>query len=170
MKRRMFLTGAAAASLAGTGCRREQSSWRTLTEAEARTLQALCGRIIPTDDLPGADQAGAVNFIDIQLTRRYRVHRAKYREGLAKADSIAGTRFHQAFAQLSAEQQLSCAEELERTAPDFFALLVGHTMQGYYGSPRHGGNRDAVSWRMLGLSPVQVRGRNQYVFNKGGKA
>ena len=104
------------------------------------------------------------------MTRRYRVHRAKYREGLAKADSIADTRYHQALAQLPTDQQLACAQELERTAPDFFALLVGHTMQAFYGSPRHGGNRDAVSWRMLGLAPVQVRGRNQYTFDKGGKA
>jgi len=35
-------------------------------------------------------------------------------------------------------------------------------MQGYYGSPRHGGNRDAISWRMLGLDEPPLRGRAQY--------
>lgn len=170
MRRRAFLAGAAVAGVAGTACRRESSSWRTLTDAEARTLQALCGRIIPTDDQPGADQAGAVNFIDIQLTKRYKVHRAKYRDGLAKAESIADSRFHKPLAELGADDQLRCAEELEKAAPDFFSLVVAHTMQSYYGSPRHGGNRDAVSWRMLGLSAVQVRGRNQYALPKGGKA
>jgi gluconate 2-dehydrogenase gamma chain len=37
-----------------------------------------------------------------------------------------------------------------------------HTLEGYYGSPRHGGNRDAVSWRMLGLDepPICAAARN----------
>jgi len=37
--------------------------------------------------------------------------------------------------------------------------LVDHTIQGFYGGPRHGGNRDAVSWRMLGLPTAPVRSR-----------
>jgi gluconate 2-dehydrogenase gamma chain len=40
-------------------------------------------------------------------------------------------------------------------------------MEGYYGSPRHGGNRDAVSWRMLGLDEPPLRGRAQYDLRKG---
>jgi gluconate 2-dehydrogenase gamma chain len=153
MKRRSFLAGAAAASLGATACRREQSSFRTLTQSEAQTLHALCAQIVPADDQPGADQAGAVDFIDIQLTRRYKQHRETYREGLKKAAPIV---------QLPPGDRLKFAEELERTAPRFFGLLVAHTMQSFYGSPRHGGNRDAVSWRMLGVPPVPVRGRNQY--------
>ncbi len=48
----------------------------------------------------------------------------------------------------------------------FFDLVRGHTLEGYYGSPRHGGNRDAVSWRMLGLAEPPVRGRAQYDLRK----
>ena len=33
----------------------------------------------------------------------------------------------------------------------FFDLLLTHTRQGFYGDPRHGGNRDLVSWKMVGL-------------------
>jgi gluconate 2-dehydrogenase gamma chain len=46
--------------------------------------------------------------------------------------------------------------------PAFFELVRKHTLEGYYGSPRHGGNRDAVSWRMLGVSEPPIRGRAQY--------
>jgi gluconate 2-dehydrogenase gamma chain len=169
MKRRSFLTGAAVASLAGTACHREQSSLRTLTDLEARTLTALCSQVVPADDQPGAAWAGAVRFIDIQLTRHYKRHRQKYREGLKKAESIAAARYQRSLAELTPGDQLQCAEQLEREAPDFFALLVAHTMQSFYGSPRHGGNRDAVSWRMLGVPPIPVRGRNQYDL-RGGKA
>jgi gluconate 2-dehydrogenase gamma chain len=34
-------------------------------------------------------------------------------------------------------------------------------MQGFYGSPRHGGNRDYLSYRMLGIDYPQVIGRNR---------
>ena len=45
---------------------------------------------------------------------------------------------------------------------DFFRLVRDHTMQGFYGSPRHGGNRDYVSYKMLGLDYPQIVGRNRY--------
>jgi gluconate 2-dehydrogenase gamma chain len=41
----------------------------------------------------------------------------------------------------------------------FFRLLRDHTMMGFYGDPRHGGNRDRVSWRMLGVPDPPIRGR-----------
>ena len=56
---------------------------------------------------------------------------------------------------------------LEKRTRDFFELVREHTMEGYYGSPRHGGNRDAVSWRMLGLDEPPLRGRAQYDLRKG---
>ena len=62
----------------------------------------------------------------------------------------------------SAQQQFRIVRALETDAKPFFDLVRAHTMQGYYGSPRHGGNRDAVSWRMLGLDEPPLRGRAQY--------
>ena len=41
------------------------------------------------------------------------------------------------------------------------AVVIGasHTMQGFYGSPRHGGNRNAVSWKIPGVRNPPIRGR-----------
>jgi len=44
-------------------------------------------------------------------------------------------------------------------AREFFRLVADHCLQGYYGSPRHGGNRNFASWKMLGLDTPQVLGR-----------
>jgi gluconate 2-dehydrogenase gamma chain len=41
-----------------------------------------------------------------------------------------------------------------------FDLVLDHSLQGYYGNPRHGGNAGFVSWRMLGVPPAPVRGRS----------
>jgi gluconate 2-dehydrogenase gamma chain len=35
-------------------------------------------------------------------------------------------------------------------------------MQGFYGSPRHGGNRDYVSYKMMKLDYPHVIGQNRY--------
>jgi gluconate 2-dehydrogenase gamma chain len=158
MRRRSFV--AAAAVSATTSCRQSPpSTWRTLTDSEARTLGVLCAEIIPADDYPSAEQSGAVQFLDIQLTRHYRKHREAYRQGVARTEAVSLRKFGQPPDKLASAQRHLLAEDVERSDPAFFAMLVAHTMQSYYGSPRHGGNRDAVSWRMLGVPPVQVRGR-----------
>jgi gluconate 2-dehydrogenase gamma chain len=35
-------------------------------------------------------------------------------------------------------------------------------MQGYYGSPIHGGNKDYMSFNMLGLDYPLIIGQNRY--------
>jgi gluconate 2-dehydrogenase gamma chain len=67
---------------------------------------------------------------------------------------------------LDSAARTTCAGALEAADRHFFNLVVSHTMQSYYGSPRHGGNREYVSWRMLGVPPVPARGRQQH--NLGG--
>jgi len=168
MNRRRFLqTGAAAAAaLSAASCSRSRTRWRFLSDAEGRTLAALCNRIVPPDDYPGAADAGAVEFIDRQLMRHYRRHRAAYRAGLAETDRLSAAQFGRAFDGLPPAQQDAIVHALESAHGPFFELLLSHTMQSYYGSPRHGGNRDAVSWRMLGVPDPPVRGRAQYDLTK----
>jgi len=168
MNRRRFLqTGAAAAAaLSVTSCSRSRTKWRFFTDREGRTLAALCDQIVPPDHYPGAAAAGAVEFLDRQLLRHYRKHRAAYRDGLARTDQLGLTRFGRTFADLSVAQQNDLAHTLEHDQGAFFELVLNHTMQSFYGSPRHGGNRDAVSWRMLGIPDPPVRGRAIYDVGK----
>ena len=44
-----------------------------------------------------------------------------------------------------------------------YLLFMWITRQGFYGDPRHGGNRDAASWKMLALPFPPVRGRGTTV-------
>jgi gluconate 2-dehydrogenase gamma chain len=145
-----------------SGCFGRSSQWDCLTDDEARTLAALCDQIVPADDFPSASQAGAVTFIDRQLVRAYRRFRKIYRQGLADAGQLARTRFGVELPAAKPAQQLEIAIALQKHQPAFFELVRRHTLQSYYGSPRHGGNRDAVSWRMLGLDEPPLRGRAQY--------
>ena len=46
-------------------------------------------------------------------------------------------------------------------------MIRDHTMQGFYGSPRHGGNKGYASYKMLGLEYPRVIGQNRYAKNVG---
>ncbi|MGC2639038.1 MAG: gluconate 2-dehydrogenase subunit 3 family protein [Acidobacteriaceae bacterium] len=160
ISRRTFIgRGAVAGAGLAAGCRGEHDGWLALSDAEARTLAALCDAIIPADDYPSAAQAGAVTYIDRQLARTYRRHVAAYRAGLRDAEQRGLEQFGVTLAAARPEQQRAVALALEKRNRRFFELVRTHTMESYYGSPRHGGNRDAVSWRMLGLDEPPVRGR-----------
>jgi gluconate 2-dehydrogenase gamma chain len=166
MDRRRFLEAAAGAA-AGTaaGCGLSEKSRRSLSAEEKQTLEAICECLIPADRDPGATQAGVVRYIDRQLGYKFRPLRPAYHEGLREAVRRSGGNFSAA----PPDRQLAVLHEMESdpTTRPFLALVVAHAMQGFYGNPRHGGNRDFVSWKMLGVSPTQVRGRNHYEFPAG---
>lgn len=169
--RRAFLkVGATAAAVTAAGCGAPPGRWRVLTEAEAATLTAVCDRIVPPDQDPGASQAGAVSFIDRQLATRQAERRELYGLGLKALEATAERRHGHAFAQLGSDAQVALLRDVEKGAveaadwvgvepAEFFGVVVDHTMMGFYGDPRHGGNRGRVSWKMLRLPDPPVRGR-----------
>jgi gluconate 2-dehydrogenase gamma chain len=159
LRRRQFLGMGAAATLGGSAVSCSKGRWRFFTAAEARTVEAICAQIIPSDQDAGAREAGVVNYIDVQLTRHFKEYRDTYRQGVASVDAISQARHGRSFADLAAVEQTEVLREVEKQAKPFFDLILAHTMQGFYGDPRHGGNRDAVSWKMLALPFPPVRGR-----------
>ncbi len=168
MTRREFMAVSAMAGAAfAAGCSsRKPSHWEFLSDYDARTLTAICDQIVPADDFPSASQAGVLTYIDRQLTRHYRRHQAAYLDGLKQADSFSKKSFGILLADASPQQQFEVVSSVEQQNRPFFDLVRRHTLEGYYGSPRHGGNKDAVSWRMLGLDEPPLRGRAQYDLTK----
>ena len=63
------------------------------------------------------------------------------------------------FASMTAQEQDAYLRELETgdrelggiPAKEFFAQLWESTLEGFFGDPVYGGNRDMVSWRMVGF-------------------
>ena len=173
-RRRLLKMGAAAAAAgAGAACSARKSSWLFFTVEEAKTVEAITDQIVPPDQDPGAAAAGVVAFIDRQLMGFHKPFQQAYRQGLARVDALSREMSGAPFAEAPAEKQLALMTALEKNktawkeGKAFFDMIVSHTMQGFYGAPRHGGNRGAVSWRMLGVPVPPVRGRDQYDFRKG---
>ncbi|MEO8592380.1 MAG: gluconate 2-dehydrogenase subunit 3 family protein [Candidatus Solibacter sp.] len=164
LRRRTFLGVGLAAAGSTLSCAPVPSGgvWRFFTPIQARTVDAICAQIIPADQDPGAREAGAVHFIDLQLSKRFKRHRAAYLRGIAWVNNASSSRFGKPFAELAGEQQIEILNLTEEKEPAFFELVLAHTRQGFYGDPRHGGNRNRASWKMLGLPYPPVRGREHY--------
>ena len=119
---------------------------RFFSAEDAKWIDALMAQIIPSDDAPGAREAGCLYYLDKQLSEGLVRYVGNYRAGLP-----AFQKQHPDFLNLSFEQQTKLLESLGTKDP-FFEMLVDHTMQGFYGSPEHGGNKGHVSWNMRGIA------------------
>lgn len=84
----------------------------------------------------------------------------QYRAGLAAIDAyLRKTMNNRDFVALSAAEQDDFLKNLEAGKVDlgtvngagFFNLLLQNTMEGFFADPVYGGNKDMVSWKMLGF-------------------
>ncbi len=177
LKRRQFVaTAASAAAAAGCGTRLAPG-FRFFSKDEARTIDAWTECLIPADDMPGASQAQVIHYIDLQLTRRFKRLQEPYRRASEAINETARRAHSKHFAELPLEQQTALLAVIEKGEGDkslwgndggkaAFEMVLNHTMQGFFGNPRHGGNRDYASWRLVGVPPLQVRGRLHYSFKE----
>lgn len=168
-------TGGTAAVLISfnTACKSKISKWRYLDEDEITLLDSIVEQIIPTDDFPGGKWANVSNFIDKQLDTYYRNHQLAYREGLAAFEKTVIQIKGKKFEELPFAEQTSLLEKMEagkfsddywkdHQSANFFDMIRQHSLQGFYGSPVHGGNRGFVSYRMLAIDYPKVIGQNRY--------
>ena len=148
--------------------------YRFFTIGEAKCLNALSEQIIPADDeWPGATYAGVINYIDKQLVEVFIEDQPKYRAGIQALQLTCENLYGNTFEDLKGDVQIAFLHKIENNEvggdhwqnfqpSDFFNMVIDHTMQGFYGSPRHGGNRNYVSYRMLDLDYPLVIGQNRY--------
>jgi len=178
MKRREFLTvpakclgGVLVYNLAGEAIRLQAQDGdvriplRFFTAAEARTVQAACARIFPSDESgPGATEANVIVYIDHQLagpwgSDKYRYAKGPWVEsfpehgyqGKENPQQIyrAGIlKLGEDFARLPADRQDQRLRAIERSM--FFHILRTHTIEGMFSDPLHGGNAGLIGWQLVG--------------------
>lgn len=126
------------------------------TEREAADFEALSARILPTDDTPGAREAGSVYFTDRALDTFMAELLPIVRGGLASLQERVATTFAdaRAFADLDEARQDQIVGATEREDPGFFFFARTLVMMGVVSNPEYGGNRDGVGWGLLGFEPT----------------
>ncbi len=168
----------------------ETDSGGVFSDHERAAIEAAAARIVPSDEGPGAREAGVIEYIegllatddvDTDVSPREKKeyanfvlgsmggrteeqqatlfklnglgsrHRQAYRDGVVELDRLAaGLRSGADFCGLDDAGQDQVLGILDERNDPFFTLLLTHTMEGFYGHPRHGGNKDRVGWQVLG--------------------
>ena len=137
--------GERARAAAATG-----APFTTLTPGEARTLEAVAAQILPSDELPGAREAGVAYFADAALGTFFADQLPGLRSGLADLDRQAQATGATDFAALDDASQQALVKELEPT-PLFQGIWM-LTVMGTFAEPSYGGNRDGTAGKVLGIA------------------
>jgi gluconate 2-dehydrogenase gamma chain len=127
-----------------------------LGAAEAAIAELAAAHIIPSDDSPGAREAGVIYFIDYCVGAHALGAGDEFRNGLKALDASARDRYPEAagFAALTPARQVEMLHAIERTP--FFAGLHRLTVVGLLASPAYGGNRDGAGWKLIGFDDTHV--------------
>jgi gluconate 2-dehydrogenase gamma chain len=172
VSRRDFVTGLSAALVAAaTACRdaadpeaiahgpptespEPARELKFLTADEAVEIEAISARIIPTDDTPGAKEAGCFWFVDFALAGFSSDAQPLVRDGLKELTREVGKSHPRGtrFSALTGEQQDAVLKRMERSP--FFGFVRFATIAGFLALPKHGGNKDYVGWQVVGQEQV----------------
>ncbi|HEY2930812.1 MAG TPA: gluconate 2-dehydrogenase subunit 3 family protein [Acidobacteriota bacterium] len=137
------------------------AGFRILGQSEVALLELIVEQIIPADADPGARDTRVVHYIDRVLAGEQNEKRKPYAAGLTSLEASSVARFGRKFRDVSFDQQTTLLRDIEQgkvnatdwtaiAAPQFFNMVWRHTIEGFYGSPIHGGNKAHASWKMIG--------------------
>ena len=142
----------AAASRASKLTPAEMQTFRVLSLADARELEAATALIVPTDETPGAREARVVHFIDQSLTTFARDREPLFKAAAADLRKRARRRNAASFAALGESDQVKVLEDMEKSAPDHFDAIWSATIAGMLTNPEHGGNFGKSGWKWIGFN------------------
>jgi gluconate 2-dehydrogenase gamma chain len=140
-----------------TSAAQQAAGESALSPAQLRTLEAFVDRLIPKDDLgPGATECGVAVYINRSLGDYLVPEKAVFIAGLEATDAFARRTEDRSFADLSADKQDALLTAIDNgTAagfPDaraFFGRVRRLALEGMFGDPSYGGNRNFAGWDLI---------------------
>jgi len=158
ISRRSVIAGAALVPVAAiTSAAQSGAGESALSAAQLRILESFVDRLIPKDDLgPGATECGVAVYINRSLGDYLAPEKAAFIAGLEATDALARRTEDRAFAELSPEKQDAVLTAMDNgTAtgfPDaraFFGRVRRLALEGMFGDPSYGGNRNFAGWDLI---------------------
>ena len=170
LSRRQFLAGLSTAAKGSlivlslpailTACRQanEQNptasadaQYTILSNDLAIELDAISARIVPTDDTPGAREAGSVRFMDVVLADGRQDQLTILQTGMVELNASASREFGvSSFAALSETQQDALLTAIQTTP--FFSTVRFLTVASLFALPQYGGTGPDVGYNLIGMT------------------
>lgn len=135
----------------------QTTSSSALSDAQLKILVAIVDRIIPHDELsPSASECGVTEYINRSLGDYLAAEKPAFIEGLEMTDAFARRTEDKAFVDLSAEKQDAILTSMDNgraegfaNAKAFFARARRLTLEGMFGDPYYGGNKNFAGWDLV---------------------
>jgi gluconate 2-dehydrogenase gamma chain len=139
-----------------------------LSADQSAVLKGIVARLIPADaNGPSATDAGAAAYIETALGGGLggglKGLAPFYNAGLSAVDAYATSAYGAAFTALSPDKQDAVLSDIESgkatgftpTSDAFFRAIQEHTLQGMFGDPVYGGNKNFAGWDLIGYPGVK---------------
>lgn len=121
-----------------------------LDETQALEYAAIASRIVPSDESPGATEAGVVYFIDRVIGEASAEDQAVLAAGLTQLQAESYSQHGQSFFhELAHTQQDAMLGQIEQTP--FFGTVRFLVVAGMFALPEYGGNRGEIGWELIGF-------------------
>ena len=164
---------AVSAGVALYGCNRAEATEQPFTKSERDCLIAMAEQFIPADEKwGGATEAGVINYIENWVTKYHPTSISIFKVGAECTQKASQRLYSKNFQELDWNLQTEFLKKMEngKLAKEdwkidqkyFFEEMLTRSMQGYYGPPRHGGNKDYMSYKMCGIDMPHTLGQNRY--------
>ena len=131
----------------------ESTGPAVMSATEWNTVEAITGRIIPTDHEPGAIEANCVNFIDKALLHEDAELGPTYHVGVRGIDAVSNHRFGKVFAELDDDDQDAVLTTIAAATP----AAAGERVRGVRASPKVSG-KDTAGGGRTGRPRSDLRG------------
>jgi gluconate 2-dehydrogenase gamma chain len=128
-----------------------------LSDGQLRLLAAFVDRIIPKDELgPSASESDVPIYINRALGDYLAGEKTAFIEGLEATDVFARRSQSRAFIELTPEKQDAVITAMDNgtavgfeNARGFFNRVRRLTMEGMFGDPYYGGNKNFAGWDLI---------------------
>ncbi len=158
ISRRAVIASAALVPVAAlTAAAQTTTAPSALTDAQLRLLAALVDRIIPKDELgPSASECDVPVYINRSLGDYLAAEKGAFIEGLESTDAFARRSQGRAFIDLTPEKQDAVLTSMDNGTADgfpnaraFFTRARQLTLEGMFGDPYYGGNKNFAGWDLI---------------------
>jgi len=157
LSRRAVIASAAIIPVAALTAAAQTPAPSALSDAQLRLLAAFVDRLIPKDELgPSASESGVPEYINRSLGDYLAGEKPAFIEGLQSTDAFAHRSQDRAFIDLSADKQDALLTLMESgtaegfpNARAFFNRARRLTLEGMFGDPYYGGNKNFAGWDLI---------------------
>lgn len=158
ISRRAVIVSAAIVPVAAlTAASQATAPASALSESQLRILAAFVDRIIPKDELgPSASECGVTDYINRSLADYLAPEKPAFIEGLEMTDAFARRMQDKPFVELSPEKQDAVLTAMDTGSADgfpnakaFFSRARRLTLEGMFGDPYYGGNKNFAGWDLI---------------------